>query len=144
MKVSWGTKIAAFYISFVLFIIAMVYMAFGEKYDLVTENYYQQEIEFQDRIDKSANAFALDDKLKISLKDKYVVMRFPVSETEIKGKVHFFRPSDENFDFSEEISLNNETQKFNLNKFKKGKYLIKTEWTNGEKEFFQEDMILIP
>lgn len=144
MKINWGTKIAIFYISFVLFILAMVYMAFGEKYDLVTEDYYQQELEFQDKIDKSANAFALDEKLKIVIKSGSVILKFPSSLKETSGTINFFRPSDSKADFTEDINLNDGNQSISIEKFTKGKYIVKTEWKNEGTEFFQEDVIFIP
>ena len=144
MKINWGTKIAVFYISFVLFIIVMVVMAFGEKYELVTEDYYQQEIEFQDKIDRSANANSLEDKLKIDLKDGHVVLNFPSSNGITKGKINFFRPSDETADFEELIQLEDNMHKVTLASFKKGKYLVKTSWENNNQKYFQEDIIIIP
>ena len=55
MKLNWGNWIAVAYSVFVLFIIAMVYLAFGEKWDLVAENYYEQEIQYQDKINSIEN-----------------------------------------------------------------------------------------
>jgi nitrogen fixation protein FixH len=144
MKINWGTKIAAFYISFVAFILVMVVMAFGEKYELVTEDYYQQELEFQNKIDKSTNAFALDDKLKITIKGNSLIMKFPNSLSATEGTINFFRPSDENADFEEKIVLKDNLQLVDLKKFLKGKYIVKTDWKNGDEEYFQEDVIFIP
>lgn len=144
MKVNWGTKIAIFYSVFVVFILTMVYMAFGENYELVTEDYYQQELEFQEKIDKSSNAFALDDKLKIVIKDNFVVIKFPPSLSVTTGTINFFRPSDESADFDAEIELVENNQTFELSKFIKGKYLVKTDWKTASEEYFQEDIIFIP
>lgn len=144
MKINWGSGIAALYITFIVFVLAMVYMAFGEKYELVTEDYYQQEIEFQGKIDRSTNAYALDDKLKISVKDGHLILEFPKSKSATSGLIHFFRPSDKSADFDATIDLDEGVQEIDLNKFLKGKYLVKTEWENEGKEYFQEDIIIIP
>lgn len=144
MKINWGTGIAALYITFVLLVLTMVYFAFGEKYELVTEDYYKQEIEFQNKIDKSTNAFALEDKLKIGVKNGNLILNFPDSKSPTTGLIHFFRPSDKNADFNAKIDLVQGIQEINLNKFLKGKYLVKTEWQNEGKEYFQEDIIIIP
>ena len=51
MKWNWGTKIGLFYSSFVLFILGMIFLSSQEQYDLVTEDYYAAEINFQSTID---------------------------------------------------------------------------------------------
>ncbi len=119
-------------------------MAFGEKYDLVTEDYYQKEIEFQGVIDKVSNAKQLNDKLKISIDNDQVVLSFPESELPITGHIEFFRPSDESQDFKENIELSSGVQKIALNKFVKGKYIVKTDWKMGETGYYQENTIFIP
>jgi hypothetical protein len=44
---------------FVVMTLAMVVYFMGHKVDLVAEDYYKQEIEYQDQIDKIANTQAL-------------------------------------------------------------------------------------
>ncbi|MCB9190933.1 MAG: FixH family protein [Flavobacteriales bacterium] len=52
----WGTRITLFYGSFVAFMLFMVVMAVQQDFDLVADNYYEQEIAYQDRIDQMNNA----------------------------------------------------------------------------------------
>ena len=59
MKISWGYKIAGAYLLFVAGIMFLVYKANNETYDLVTENYYEEELKFQNVIDKKQRASSL-------------------------------------------------------------------------------------
>ena len=55
MKFNWGTGI---FISIIIFFIAIfifLYIAFTNENDLVENDYYPQEIEYQNRIDKVQN-----------------------------------------------------------------------------------------
>ncbi len=53
---SWGNKIAIAYSLFVVLMITLVTMCIKQKdIFLVSDDYYKQEIEFQDRIDKNNN-----------------------------------------------------------------------------------------
>lgn len=144
MKISWGTKIAIFYSSFVLFIIGMVIMAFNQNYDLVTEDYYAQEIKYQERIDHQINTMDMKEKVKISVDKQELLIELPGAEDHTyKGNINCFRPSDQTKDF--DVVLTDESiQRIPLSKFIKGKYLIKLNWKAHGKSYYDEQVIIIP
>lgn len=144
MKLNWGTMIAIFYSSFVLFIGWMVYKAFGEDFDLVTEDYYAQEIQFQDKIDSKDRAKNLTGNLQATVKGKNLVVLFPQKEVELNGSINCFRPSDASKDFTSPFSTNDGTFAIPLNKFIKGKYLIKVDWSHEDISYYEEQTIIIP
>ena len=59
MKLSWGYKIAFVYIIFVAGIGFLVFKASSQKFDLVTKDYYDQELKYQEVIDQAANTAML-------------------------------------------------------------------------------------
>ena len=63
MKVSWGNKILIVYVAFGMFILFMVYKAVNTRYDLVSKDYYKEELRYQDRIDRLNNAAKLSNVL---------------------------------------------------------------------------------
>lgn len=54
MKFNWGTGITIFIVLFVVSMSAMVFKASQQNVDLVTEDYYEKELAFQDLKDKEA------------------------------------------------------------------------------------------
>ena len=59
MKINWGTAIVLAFIGFISFIMYFVIsMNFNDKYnhDLVTEDYYKEELGYQNDINKQSNA----------------------------------------------------------------------------------------
>lgn len=145
MKFNWGTKIGIAYTVFVLFIIGMVYMAFGEKFDLVTEDYYAKEIAFQEKIDSKNRHAALDTQLKINVEENNLVLYFPHEKgVKINGKINCFRPSDENKDFVEEVKGSSFKYSIPLERFVKGKYTLKVDWKVDEEHYYNEQIIIIP
>ena len=56
MKFTIGHAITIVFISFTVYILSFVYRSFTNEVDLVAEDYYAQEIAYQDRIDHIANA----------------------------------------------------------------------------------------
>jgi hypothetical protein len=137
---NWGHKIALVYISFALFMIFLVVMAFRQNFDLVADDYYAQEIAYQTRIDHVQNATAKGYALAVEQDAEVLTLRFPVPATNVK--VHIFRPSDEGMDLhgSSETSITELT--FLRKDLSAGKYLAKVEW-QAEGEIYYEEKILV-
>ncbi len=67
MKISWGTGLVLAIISFISFIMFFVITMSTDKaysYDLVTEEYYKTELDFQHQLDKENNASKLSENIK--------------------------------------------------------------------------------
>ncbi len=60
----WGWRITILYSSFVVFMIGMAVMAFRQDFDLVSDDYYEEEIAYQGRIDQMTNASEDHQKVK--------------------------------------------------------------------------------
>jgi nitrogen fixation protein FixH len=110
MKINWGTGIVIAFIAFIGFILFFVVKMSGEQasHDLVTEDYYRAELNYQKEIDAEKNA---NEKAKISIEKttKGLLVAFPATMNyqKIKGKVSLYRPSDKHLDFDLPISLSN-------------------------------------
>lgn len=141
---NWGTKIAIVYISFVLFIVFMVYMAFGQQYDLVTEDYYAEEIKYQEVIDSKKRADLLEDQLTVSIDAQQMKVKFPQKNARINGKIQCFRPSDQSKDFEVVLNNNQGVESIPLEKFSRGKYLLKVSWEVDSLEYYQEQIVIVP
>ena len=137
----WGWRIALFYGTFVVFMIGMVIMSFRQDFDLVSDDYYEQEIAYQGRIDQLTNAKDDQQKVKVSNADGMIKLSFASPAEEVK--VHFFRPSDDTMDLKvEEASVESELS-VPVGKFSKGKYLVNVQWNNNGKTYFQENDLFI-
>ena len=112
MKINWGTGIVIAIIGFISFIMYFVItMSTDNSYshDLVTEKYYQQELNYQQEINAEKNLNNIEDKIKIKRIEKGLQIEFPdyfVSK-KIEGKVFLYRPSNKQLDFEIPISLSN-------------------------------------
>ncbi|MBD98817.1 MAG: hypothetical protein CMO34_03155 [Verrucomicrobia bacterium] len=144
MKWNWGTKIALVYTAFVGFILYMVYISFLQDFDLVTEDYYAEEIKYQETIDKKANTDGLAHPIKAQIKNGQLNLTFPPSDNNIKGKLIFFRPSDSGLDFEHTFETESKDVYVPLDNFKSGKYLVKSDWSSNDQSFYQEITIVIP
>lgn len=134
---SWSKSIILAFVFFVAFILYMVVGSFNENIDLVAEDYYQQEIEYQNVIDKSANYKKLGKRLIIKESEGQIQVKLPHDEqATITGKVYFFRPSDKVNDVTYTIDKNTTT--FSKDELIKGLYLIKVSWEKDGVDYYYE------
>lgn len=144
MKWNWGTKIALFYSSFVAFILFMVLLSANEHYDLVTEDYYAAEINYQKTIDSKSRADKLNTSLFASIEKGHVVIHFPHKGYSISGEINCFRPSDESKDFKLSIQTEDNSYSIPIKRFIKGKYLLKVDWEVDQVNYYHELNVIIP
>ena len=144
MKIGWGTIAALFYCSFVVFILGLVYLATKEKFELVTPNYYAEELKYQHKIDAANNAHQLSETTAIQVEKKTVSIDFPkdFDGKTITGHVNFFRPSDGTKDLQLELKPDASGKQVITNdSFVKGLYKIKLDWKCDGKDYFLEQNI---
>jgi hypothetical protein len=147
IQISWGTKIAILYIGFVLLMGIMVIMCLQQKADLVSEDYYEKELAFQDRIAETNNADALTEKITYVITDKNIELNFPsvFNEKKVTGEIVFFRPSDASKDYKTSIRLNEKQQQLiPVNNLSKGMYRMQISWKANDKAYFNEETIVMP
>ena len=143
-KFNWGTGIFIFITLFLLVNAFVIYKSFQQRNDLVEEEYYPQGLEYQKQIDRFAKANALSAKIEISEEAGELVITYPneLNSKNIKGQVIFFRPSDENADFSDSIRFDTAmVQRIPIQKMIKGKYIAKFFWIMDGKEYAHESTI---
>ncbi|TDY11829.1 FixH family protein [Meridianimaribacter flavus] len=137
MKFNWGTGIVLAFIGFIGFIMYFVVtMSTNDKYDhdLVTEDYYKQELELQKNINKEKNAAQLKHNITYKKTDTGLLISFPedLDASKITGKVFLYRPSNKQFDFETPISLSNHNLLVPDNRLLGGRWNITIDWEYNE------------
>lgn len=146
MKISWGYRVAILYCSFVAFMLFLVFKSHSEDFSLVSKDYYKQEIQYQQQIDKQKNSAALSEKLGIefSQAENKVRFSFPKNKTSIKGEILFYRPSNSKQDLKVAIQPNAENQQdVSFASLQKGLWRVQVNWTSGGTEYFDEKPLVI-
>ena len=106
MKLNWGTGIVIAFVIFAALLTVAMVMGSRQRVDLVTPDYYEKELQFQDQIDFRENAKQMGD-LDISVSETYVRIEFPsaIDFEHVSGKVSFYKPDNANFDFEEPLKI---------------------------------------
>jgi hypothetical protein len=146
--VSWGWKIVVVYSLFVIMTLSMVFYFMGQEVDLVSEDYYKQEIEYQDQMDKIANAKLLKQAVEFeySAASRMVKINFPADHIEkgLKGNIHFYRPSNAAEDKNFQIVTGNEgEQQIGVGSLSKGFWKVKISWTCAGKDYYDERVVTL-
>lgn len=144
---SWGIKITILYVGFVVMIGTMVFLTMRQNVDLVSADYYQQELDYQQKLDRMNASNTLAGKPEVRPGKEFVSISFPAEMRgkKISGRVNFFRPADAARDFNLEISTDSSgAQQIPANKFVSGMYTVQISWTAGEKKYYNESPLYIP
>lgn len=139
----WGHGITIFYIIFVIAIVTVLFASFGVDRTLVVEDYYAKDLAYQEQYDKMQNAIqANESKLVVNILGEQELVELIVeTDAPIQGKVAFYRPSDKTQDFSVDFISAEST--FSTASLLKGKWILKVEWNEGPKSYYQERQIYI-
>ncbi len=143
---NWGYKILFLYTGFIAGILFLVYKCTQENIDLVTPDYYERELKFQDQIDRSGNIEKSGYSLTISYNessDCIDIMYPPMKEDKIKGEILFFKPDNSKLDFTVPVQPLNGKQSIPVDKLVKGYWKIQTTWEAGTTPLYQEEKVYI-
>lgn len=146
MKFNWGTGITLFYIIFMITMIYVVYQSTLVERNLVFENYYEKDLQYQSHLDKLNNTSALKNDLGIfqNKEEKYLRFSFPKELTDVKGDILLYRPSDSSKDFNTEIKINAEYElRIPTAEMQSGVWKIKVNWEGGKTQYYKEATIQI-
>lgn len=133
MKINWGTGIVIAFIAFMSFIMYFIItMSVNDKYDfdLVTEDYYGQELQFQTELNREEHSKTLKKNLTWKKTEDGITIIFPedIDLNLVKGKVFLYRPSNKQFDFEIPISLSNQNLLIPDKRLLGGRWNIKVDW----------------
>lgn len=147
MKFNWGTGIVLAFIGFISFILYFVIaMSTNKKIesDLVTENYYGQELQFENELIKQRNAQGLKQDLTWKKVPEGLLIAFPsdMEASEITGNVFLYRPSNKQLDFESSISLSENNLLIPDKRLLDGRWNIKVDWAyNGQTYVYKRDIV---
>ena len=144
MKFNWGVGVFLLYSSFVILILFLVFKSVNTKVDLVTEDYYQQELKYQDKIDQKRNAAGLSQGIKHEVSGTSIFLTFPSQHQKAEGTVMVYRPSNKAYDKTFDIKLDeNQKMVIIMDKSPGGLYKLKIDWTNNSTGYYIEEDIYL-
>lgn len=143
---SWGWKITFTFIGFIGLMAYLVIGSFQQNIDLVSEDYYEHELNYQDRIDHKVNASNLENNLQIKQENKRLAVGFPAVHQldKISGEIKLYRPSNAGLDKTISIEPNEDGWQFLDKKdLVGGLYKVQVHWSDGTQKYYKEEKVMI-
>lgn len=145
IKINWGAKIALLYLGFVGIIALLVVGSMRQSTELVSEDYYHQELKYQTVLDAAQNQAALSAPVAYAFNDNQLVLSFPETfkHKELKGIVKFYSAANSSWDKEMNINTTNGNTTLNIASLKATSYTMKISWQADGKDYYQENKIKI-
>jgi len=138
---NWGWRITIVYSLFALTMIGAVIYSTTLDVNLVEEDYYEKEVNYQQVINKKENALRDSATFNVAVVGDSVVIHFPTAVAQ--GKIYFIRAADVNNDKKFDLKVLNGKQAFSKDLFKAGSYNLQIDWKGNSADYYWEEKINI-
>ena len=144
-RINWGTGIVIGIVVFVVISITMTVIFMTQDVSLVSDNYYEKSLSYQDEIDKQSRTKSLDEQVKINFNREVVNISLPSTylNKDISGEIFFYRPSNPKLDFALPLQLVEGSQNIPVERLEKGFWRIRLNWTMEGNGYYNERAITI-
>ena len=146
MTISWGYKITILYLGFVGIILTLVIISANNKEELVSKDYYDQEIKYQNKIDAINNEKALAETILMNVDEENITLTAPQKwlGNNLSGELFLFCPSDSKKDTHLKFNFTqNGVMNISKKQFAPAAYKVNISWSKDGTNYFKESVISI-
>ncbi|TKK71750.1 hypothetical protein FC093_01635 [Ilyomonas limi] len=145
MKWNWGYGLTIVFIAFASNVGFLVYKCTQEKFDLVSADYYNEELKYQDKIDGMQNAKQLSAVQLVQTGDE-VSIQLPkeLNGHALTGQVWLYCPANAALDYKAPLQVNEDgVMLIDKKKLADAKYTAKITWETGDTKYYNEQSLTI-
>lgn len=144
----WPLAIVTWFIIFGSALVAWVSVTVRLKTDLVSNDYYEQEVRFQHQLDRLNRTTAIRSQISIAYdaQKREVTLHLPPSHLAPKptGQIHFYRPSHASLDHKVPLAVDAAGfQNIPAGALRGGLWNVRLQWTFSGAEYFLEQVIVV-
>ena len=142
---NWGNKLVIVFLVFAVLMATLVYKAVNTKYELVSKDYYKDELRYQDKIDGVNNANKISN-VSVDQDDSQLVVSLPKEMRGIitEGEIWLYCSSDETKDRKIALQVDEEGRQFIAkNTLRKGNYQLKLSYRSGGSNYYTEKKLTV-
>ncbi len=148
MKINWGVGIVLAFVGFIVFILYFVIrmsMDDSANHDLVTKEYYKQELNYQQELDAAESAQKMNAILEVVNEKNGLTIFFPehFDEKNIEGTIFLYRPSNRKLDTQISIALKEKSIYIPSDQIVAGRWDITVKWTYKGTQFLHKEKITL-
>ncbi len=142
---NWGNKLVIAFLLFAALMFTLVYKAVNTKFELVSKDYYKDELRYQDKIDGVSNANKLSNVI-ITQDAGQLIVELPKEMKGIlcEGEIWLYCSNDESRDRKIPLQLDSSGKQIILkNTLAKGKYQCRLNWKSTGNLYYNEQNLTV-
>lgn len=143
----WPIAIIVFFVVFATFLATFVVWALGQKQDLVTENYYEQEVRYQEQLDRLNRTQAQSEQTTVTFDAtrNCIVINLPAAQAAgASGKIQLYRPSNAKLDHEVPLAINaGGMQTLDAKAMAAGLWKVRIQWRVNGQEYFLDQAVVV-
>lgn len=144
----WPYSIIGFFVLVVIAVVVWVVFCIGHSTDLVSADYYEQEVEYQDQIDRLKRTESLGAKASISYEAgaDAIRIRLPLAHaaSNSDGMIHLYRPSEAGLDQKLPLVVGESgEQLIGTATLRPGLWRVRVSWINEGQEYFMNEELTL-
>jgi nitrogen fixation protein FixH len=144
----WPVAIILVFAFFLAGTIGLVVMACTQKVDLVSSNYYEQELRFQGQIDrvKRTRQLATQAVVAYDSASKRITISLPGEQAReaVTGSIELYRPSAAGLDRQIELKVDaSGVQSVDTSGLRPGLWKVRVSWTANRQEYYTDQRVII-
>ena len=146
MTLNWGHKLTLGFVLFAGMILYLVFQSMHTRYDLVSKEYYKDELQYQQVIDGTNRANSLSSRATVTQSGNNIIIRLPneMQQTTVSGNALFYCADNAQKDKKVPLQVNaGAEQTIDSREFVPGHYTVKLSWESNGKKYYTEVFVII-
>jgi nitrogen fixation protein FixH len=145
----WPIVIVAYFACFLSACIAFVIYCSFHKVDLVSKDYYAQELRYQEQMERLARGLEVQGEVRIAYDaaSQQMLIALPLSQARqgISGWIQLYRPSSASQDRQLALALNHEgVQTWDASVLEPGLWRVRVTWSVAHQQYYHDHKLIIP
>ncbi len=143
----WPASIIGFFVLAIIFLTTFIAWAVHQREDLVSANYYENEVRYQQQLDSMnrSQSLAVQSVITYEPARQNIVITLPAAHSRsATGSVHLYRPSDARLDREVPLTLDPEgIQSLDAKQLQDGLWKVRIKWNANGQEYFLDQPVIV-
>lgn len=141
---NWGNRLVVVFTAFVALIGTLVYKATHTKYELVSKDYYKDELRYQEKIDGMNNAAKAGNiQLQQSVSELQLTLPEQLKDVSGEADAWFYCRTNASLDKKVKARIENGMFRFDTRGWAAGSYELKLQFSDNSKSYYYTEPVSI-
>jgi nitrogen fixation protein FixH len=143
----WPYGIITAFAIFMTGTIGLIVLACSHRTELVSDDYYEQEIRFQSQMERQQRASTQGASVIYEPRTHAIRISVPsgTAPGSVSGRIHLYRPSAAGLDRKLSLELDAQgTQLVDATRLSAGLWKVRVTWSAGTQEYYLDQSVIVP